>query len=199
MNTWLSSIPNIDGDDVDRYKLHQILYRAFMPRPADSPLPFLFRVDPESGTLLVRSAEKPNWTMEGVRVTTETHTHKVGDIVRVVAHVSPRRRHHGKEVPSTPEQEQAYMINHLTKAGLRPLSLALHDADDAVTEPEVVIRRLYVGKEYNRKYPINPRKVECYCEVTDVPLMETVLLSGLGRMQFLGFGMLLLYPVDFAL
>lgn len=199
MNTWLSSIPNIDGDHVDRYKLHQTLYRAFSPRPAGSPLPCLFRVDQESGTLLVRSAEKPNWAMDGVRVTMEGHDHVVGDIVHVRAHVSPRRRHHGKEVPMTPEQERAYMVDHLTKAGLRPISLALSEADDAEPEPEVDVRHLFVGMSRNGKYPLNPRKVDCYCEVTDVSAVDAALLTGVGRMQFLGFGMLLLLPVDLVL
>ena len=58
-------------------------------------------------------------------------------------------------------------------------------------------RPLYLGTMPG--YPVNPRHVTTFATVTDTDALSRALVGGVGRMQFLGFGMLLVRPADIVL
>ena len=195
LTTWLSQLPNLDGREVDRYKLHRRIWEAFPDIPDGSPAPFQFCVDEGSGSILVRSTVAPRWQVGGVRTTVERHDWTTGDLVQVDVLLTPVRRHGGQEVPMTPEQEFAYVRRALSAAGLRPTSLDEDDPEDATP---VDRRRAWVNMDpaQVRAANLNPWRVRGVATVTDADLLHAGIARGVGRKRYLGFGMLLLRPVD---
>lgn len=187
--TWLSKLTSDHYNIMDREGLHKYIWRAF-DAPDGSKSPFLLRV--EDTHVLVRSEAKPRWSNPTIQVRPERHAWAVGDTAFVSVHVTPWRRHGPAEIPSTKEQDYAFIVNRLTKAGL---ALAERDEEDDLeaAQAAVSIRRLWVDYTAKVRCPLNPLSVEGTVTVVDDVALSNAIKQGLGgRKQFLGFGMLIL-------
>lgn len=200
MKTWLSRIPNNHGQSVDRYDLHCRLWEAYPGHKRGEPQPCQFRVDEESGTILVRSIEKPQWPFP-VDMTEEHHDWAEDDRVQVDIHLTPVLQHHGKEIPMTVEHERAFIERKLAEAGLCPVSVGFEEADDADLPPPLDVGFLWVNlkPEKVRRANIRGRRVRCLARVENAKALQAAMSNGIGPKKHLGFGMILLVAADFVL